>query len=302
MVYVVERYLSGLNRSDLLSGLSRLEPMRAGTGAGADVRYLGSTIVLRDEACFCQFDGPSSDAVAEVNRRAGLPFNRIVPAVTVHPKGAEMSAYPSIPATVQIKRTNLLGLFAAIAVLAAAIASAVTAVAFNADATPRGKSAAQVAVPASTGIPPAGFMNGITDTATVVPVEPQAASIRLTPAAAKSIGAYLFGTANSLTPAQRQQVRDYWLGASMRMTPAEVKSIATFLFGASVPLDRARLQAVRNYWVGASQTASPAQQGGLTPAQVQSIATYLFGHSTSLTPAERRTILDYSIGAFSESR
>ena len=58
MVYVVERYLPGLHRSDLLSGLSRLEPMREGAGCGAEVRYLGSTIVLRDEACFCQFEGP----------------------------------------------------------------------------------------------------------------------------------------------------------------------------------------------------------------------------------------------------
>ena len=111
MVYVVERYLPGLPRSDLLRGLSRLEPANAADGHGAgSVRYLGSTIVLRDEACFCQFEGPSADAVAEVNRQAGLPFDRIVPAVTVNPKGAEMSTFPSIPATVEIKRGRLFGL------------------------------------------------------------------------------------------------------------------------------------------------------------------------------------------------
>jgi Protein of unknown function (DUF4242) len=80
MVYVVERYLPGLLRSDLLRGLSRIE-------ATAEVRYLGSTIVLQDEACYCRFDGPSETAIAEVNRRAGLPFDRIVAAVTVNPKG-----------------------------------------------------------------------------------------------------------------------------------------------------------------------------------------------------------------------
>jgi hypothetical protein len=53
------------------------------------VRYLGSTIVLRDEVCFCRFEGPSSDAVAEVNRQAGVPFDRIVTAVTVNPKGEQ---------------------------------------------------------------------------------------------------------------------------------------------------------------------------------------------------------------------
>ena len=78
MVYVVERYLPGLTRSDLLQGLSRL-------GRGSDVRYLGSTIVLGDEACFCQFEGPSEAAVAEANRKAGLSFDRIVPAVYVRP-------------------------------------------------------------------------------------------------------------------------------------------------------------------------------------------------------------------------
>ena len=54
------------------------------------MRYLGSTIVLGDEACFCQFEGPSEAAVAEANRRAGLSFDRIVPAVTVRPMKGEL--------------------------------------------------------------------------------------------------------------------------------------------------------------------------------------------------------------------
>jgi hypothetical protein len=88
MVYVVERYLPGLLRSDLLRGLSRLERALEETRSEAGtVRYLGSTIVLGDEACFCQFEGPSETAVAEANRRAGVPFDRIVAAVEVKPKG-----------------------------------------------------------------------------------------------------------------------------------------------------------------------------------------------------------------------
>ena len=83
MVYVVERYLPGLSRSGLLHGLSRLE-------RESEVRYLGSTIVLGDEACFCQFEGPSRAAVAEANRRAGLSFDRIVLAVTVRPMKGEL--------------------------------------------------------------------------------------------------------------------------------------------------------------------------------------------------------------------
>jgi hypothetical protein len=89
MVYVVERYLPGLLRSGLLRGLSRLQQLEDRAEETPPVRYLGSTIVLKDEACFCQFDGPSEAAVAEANRRADLPFNRIVPAVTVKPRGED---------------------------------------------------------------------------------------------------------------------------------------------------------------------------------------------------------------------
>jgi hypothetical protein len=134
MVYVVERYLPGLSRSDLLHGLSRLqraeELWAEGTGV---VRYLGSTIVLGDEACFCQFEGPSEKAVAEANTRAGLSFDRIVPAVTVGPtKGVvQMAVSASIPATIQIRRSRLLGLLAAVAVVAAAITWAVQAFTVN---------------------------------------------------------------------------------------------------------------------------------------------------------------------------
>jgi hypothetical protein len=84
MVYVVERYIPGLRRSNLLGALSRLEELR---GEDRDVRYLGSTIVLSDEACYCRFEGPTEAAIAEANRKAGLSYDRIVPAVEVMPRG-----------------------------------------------------------------------------------------------------------------------------------------------------------------------------------------------------------------------
>jgi hypothetical protein len=143
MVYVVERYLPGLHRSDLLRGLLRLEQAGERAERPTEVRYLDSTIVLRDEACFCRFEGPSSDAVAEVNRQAGLPFDRIVAAVTVKPKGAEMSTYPSIPATVEIKRGRFIGLVVAVAVLAAAVTGIVVAFAFDNGSATTASSGAQ---------------------------------------------------------------------------------------------------------------------------------------------------------------
>ena len=84
MVYVVERYVPGLGQDDLLDSLERL---RVATdklrGEGASVRYVGSTIVAEDEACFCQFEASSETVVAEANRRAGMPFDRIVSALAV---------------------------------------------------------------------------------------------------------------------------------------------------------------------------------------------------------------------------
>ncbi len=86
MVYVVERYLPGISRVEVERSLHRLKRVtRELQREGAEVRYLGSTIVLEDEACFCQFEGPSEAAVAEANRRAGVPFDRIVAAVAVSP-------------------------------------------------------------------------------------------------------------------------------------------------------------------------------------------------------------------------
>lgn len=79
MVYVVERYLPGISRAELERQLERLEHVTRGT----QVEYLGSTIVPEDEACFCQFDGPSEEAIADANRHAGLSFDRIVAAVAV---------------------------------------------------------------------------------------------------------------------------------------------------------------------------------------------------------------------------
>ena len=84
MVYLVERYLPDLDQRRLVRMLGKLgkaaEELRA---EGTPVQYLGSTIVPGDEACFCQFEGASEAAVAEANERAGVPFDRIVAAVTV---------------------------------------------------------------------------------------------------------------------------------------------------------------------------------------------------------------------------
>jgi hypothetical protein len=90
VIFLVERYLPGMDGGELERALERLKKatVELQTG-GVEVRYLGSTIVPEDEACFCQFEGPSEELVAEVNRKAGIRFDRIVTAVAVAPAGAK---------------------------------------------------------------------------------------------------------------------------------------------------------------------------------------------------------------------
>ena len=168
MVYVVERYLPGLSRSDLLRELALLERTRELRDEPGAVRYLGSTIVLGDEAwprndgsrhrsgrtpdsflsrepyrraitrvgctwrtasgatrllpCFCHLETHTEAAVADADRRAGLPFDRIVAAVTVQrERRTTMNVSTTIPRTVEIRRGRLLGLIAGVAAVAAAI-------------------------------------------------------------------------------------------------------------------------------------------------------------------------------------
>ena len=90
MIYVVERYLPGLERGELLNGLRRPQhSTQQPAHDTAPVRYLGSTIVIGDDACYCQFEAPSPATVIDLNRRVGLPVDRIVAAVTVTPTKGE---------------------------------------------------------------------------------------------------------------------------------------------------------------------------------------------------------------------
>jgi hypothetical protein len=167
MVYVVERYLPGLSHSDLLRGLSKIEQtVKELRSEGQPVRYLGSTIVLGDEACFCQFEGPSEAAVTEANLRAGLAFDRIVPALTVsHTKGeGVMAVSTSVPSTVRIRRSRLLGLLAAVAAVTAGITWAVSAYAVDSGGGSQ-PSAQPAAAPASASPAPQSFMTSISHTA-----------------------------------------------------------------------------------------------------------------------------------------
>jgi hypothetical protein len=82
--FMVERYLPGMECVALREAVRRAAAVAAAmTDEGVPVRYLGSTFVPDEEACFCRFEGRDAEAVREANERAGLPFWRVVGAVFV---------------------------------------------------------------------------------------------------------------------------------------------------------------------------------------------------------------------------
>jgi uncharacterized protein DUF4242 len=90
--YLVERFLPGDPETELAAVGDRAggfaEEMRS---EGVPVRYFGSTMVPEDQICFCLFEGPSAEAVREVNMRAGLTFERILEALWTGSRGKEES-------------------------------------------------------------------------------------------------------------------------------------------------------------------------------------------------------------------
>ena len=215
MVYVVERYLPSFSRADLLPRLARLGPViEALRTEGLMVRYLGSAIVVEDEACFCQFEGSSVAAVIEANRRADLPFDRVVAAVLVQPtyRSDEMSISTSIPQTAGRRRSRPL---AAIAVVVALTSWAVaTWVVHAGTRSVRSSAAVQTSVLRSLTPQERQYVLGI---ASMTPVEVAAAFNTSEPSlptrnrrtgadALRSGAPSLASVLRSLTPSERRYV------------------------------------------------------------------------------------------------
>lgn len=75
--FLVESYVA----ASLSAFESACERARLTAEVGTDVRYVDTTYVPGDETVLHLFDAPSSGALEEAGRSAGLEFERIVPAV-----------------------------------------------------------------------------------------------------------------------------------------------------------------------------------------------------------------------------
>lgn len=84
--FVAERYWPGVSAALLEAAVARgdrsAEKMRC---EGRRIHYVHSTLVPADETVFCFFEAAELQDVVELNKRAGLLFDRIVEAVTLTP-------------------------------------------------------------------------------------------------------------------------------------------------------------------------------------------------------------------------
>ena len=82
--YLVERYWPGVTSELLLEALKRgrqvIDEMSA---EGPRIRDLSCTLIPGEEVVFSVYEGPSADAVRQLNQRAGIPASRIVEAIWV---------------------------------------------------------------------------------------------------------------------------------------------------------------------------------------------------------------------------
>lgn len=82
--YMVERHLPGITPDQLSAAATRAKSVTAEmSDEGTPVRYLRSTFVPGEEKCYCLFDGPDADAVEQANKRAEIPYERVVEAMHI---------------------------------------------------------------------------------------------------------------------------------------------------------------------------------------------------------------------------
>lgn len=85
-VYMVERNLKGISMDDL-AGAQKAAIATAArmSDDGESISYIRSTFAPEDGRCMCLFDGESETQVRRLNDTAGLPYDRVVPALDLTP-------------------------------------------------------------------------------------------------------------------------------------------------------------------------------------------------------------------------
>jgi hypothetical protein len=84
--FVAIRNLPGITPDALMGAGARVKSCAAGMQSeGTDVRWLRSFFLPASSQTHCYFEGPSLEAVRELNQRAGLPFEQLVEVAEMTP-------------------------------------------------------------------------------------------------------------------------------------------------------------------------------------------------------------------------
>lgn len=76
--YAVQRNLQGITMEQLAAAQqAAIEASRDASEHGTPVSYIRSNFYPADQHCTCLFEGPSREAVEQVNRAAALPFDKV---------------------------------------------------------------------------------------------------------------------------------------------------------------------------------------------------------------------------------
>ena len=82
--YLVECYWPGVTESRVIVTARRAQQAAEELSEqGSEITYRSAFLVAGDEVAFCLFDAGSRGAVEEACRRAGLPFDRILPVTPI---------------------------------------------------------------------------------------------------------------------------------------------------------------------------------------------------------------------------
>lgn len=85
--FLVERYWPGVTADEVRATEVRLqEIVEILNREGVPIRYRSSTLIEQEESVFSVFQGRSPEEVAEVSRRSGVPFDRILLATEITPQ------------------------------------------------------------------------------------------------------------------------------------------------------------------------------------------------------------------------
>jgi Protein of unknown function (DUF4242) len=88
--YLVEHYRPGFTVEALQQCATRIRVAADEMGReGKPVRYVRSTIVPADESLLCLLEAATEELVHETYARAGIPFDRISPAIPEAGEGHE---------------------------------------------------------------------------------------------------------------------------------------------------------------------------------------------------------------------